>query len=339
MIGRSETAVGGLVDWLDRNRFAFVDEDDRAQFQIGMPAESTSVGAREAATLVMGDGTEMQVLVAIRAGSDFVLTGFSAYNSEPEGLMADMEFMSTTYLPWLALLRYRSDGAPSLLPAPTPGEMEGLWWASRLDTNLGMDMLIRLDSSFRRISFWPDGSFYEGTSPGGTAVPDRAALDRAMLADWGNYLVRGDSIDLTYADGRTATLERNGEFISGDGYDMTRVTPLPDGSRLDGEISSVYYSGFSPGSGIFGGISSSSSTVFHSDGRYDGSSFGGSFGSFDSGGGYSVGSSDDANGQYEIRDGLIVFSPANGAAGRAEAVFWADDSIMIGDSVFKGTAN
>ena len=340
MVGPGEAARGSLTNWLTDHRFAFVDEDEREGFEIMQPAEASNLGSREAAMMAIKDGSEIQFLIAIRAGSEFALTGFRAYNgsSEPEQIEDNLNVMTSTYLPWLALLRFRSEGAPSLLPPPSPGGMNGLWWGSRTDTSLGMDMMMRTDISHRRIMFWPNGTFYEGTPPQGTAIPDRAALEKALLTEWGNYSEQGDTVVLNFIDGNSEKLERSGESLSGWGYEMYQVTPLADGTRLDGGISWMYYSGFVPNSGVAGGVSASSYTTFFPDGRYSGSSSGGAFGSFDSGGGYAVNNGDEDGGTYEIRDGLVVFSPGNGGQRRAKAVFRAGDHILIGDQFFEGSA-
>lgn len=340
MVGPGAEARGSLTSWLTRNRLVFVDVDDREGFETLKPAETSNLGTREAAMMVINDGSEMQFLVAIHAGSEFALTGFRAYNGsgEPERVEDNLKVMTNTYLPWLALLRFRSEGAPSLLPAPSPGGMDGLWWGTRTDTSLGMDMMMRTDISHRRIMFWTDGTFFEGTPPQGTATPDRAALERALLTEWGNYTEQGDSIRLSFIDGHSEMLERDGESLSGLGYDMYPVTPLADGTVLDGSISSIFYTGFVPNSGVSGGISSSSETRFYPDGRYSGTSSGGAFGSFDSGGGYAVNHGDEDGGTYEIRDGLVVFSPGNGDGHRAKAVFRSGEHVLIGDQFLEGTA-
>ena len=340
MVGPGAAARGSLTGWLNSNRLAFVDEDERAAFEVLQPAETSNLGTREAAMMAISDGSEMQFLVAIRAGSEFALTGFRAYHgsSEPEEVEDNLNVMTSTYLPWLALLRFRSEGAPSLLPPPKPGGMDGLWWGTRTDTSLGMDMMMRTDISHRRIMFWPDGTFYDGTAPQGTAPPDRAALEKALLTEWGNYTDQGDTVRLNFVDGHSEDLERDGESLSGWGYEMYPVTPLADGTRLDGGISWIYYTGFAPNSGVTGGISASNHTTFHPDGRYSGASSGGAFGGFDSGGGYAVNNENADGGTYEIRDGLVIFSPAQGGQRRARAVFRSGEHILIGDQFFEGTA-
>lgn len=336
LIGRGGTKAGPLEAWLTRNAMTFIEEDEREDYRIGSPAQMTGFGNREAAMMGVTDGRDSVLLVAIDAGTHYALTGFYGDAGDDEEIAESMEVMTDTYLPWLTLLRFRSDGAPALLPEPVPGDMEGLWWGFRLDTTLGLDMMMRMENSYRRVTFWPDGTFFEGTPPQGTAQPDRAALREAFNTDWGNYTRDGDRILLNFVDGRSDTLTREGKAWKGEGYDMFRATPLSDGTRLDGSISTMFYSGFTPGSGTTGGVASSSETVFHPDGRFTGSRFGGSFGNFDAGGGFAIGNEDGDGGRYEIRDGLLIFSTERGDPRSAEAVFRAGDSVMVGDNFFEG---
>ena len=342
LVGPGAPASGSLTAWLDRNRLAFVDEDDRADFSVIQPVQPTTVGAREAAMIAIGDGSETQLLVAIRAGDRFALTGFEGDVSGETETADSLATMTDTYLPWLPLLRFRSDGAPSLLPAPRPGELTGLWWGTRMDTRMGMDMMLQTYLSHRRLVFWPDGTFFEGTPPQGMAAPDRTALDAAGLTEWGNYAQDGARVRLTFADGSAEMLDRDGDSLSDGRHDMFPVQPLADGTRLSGGISSMTYTGFSPGSGVTGGISSSSATEFAPDGSYAGSSFGGAFGSFGdtamtSPGGFSTSHENSQGGRYEIRDGLLIMTPEQGEPS-AEMIFRAGDSIVIGGEFFKGTA-
>ncbi len=176
--------------------------------------------------MAMSDGSEMQFLIAIRAGPEFALTGFRAYSSEPDLVEDNLKVMTGTFLPWLSLLRFRSEGAPSLLPAPSPGGMDGLWWgiAHGHDPGHGHD-----DAHGHQPP--PDhvlaGHFFEGTPPQGTARPDRAALDKALLTEWGNYTEQGNTITLTFNDGHSEVLERNGESWSGWGYDLSGHAAWP----------------------------------------------------------------------------------------------------------------
>jgi hypothetical protein len=143
---------------------------------------------------------------------------------------------------------------------------------------------------------------------------------------------------LTFATGEEERLTLGSDdSITDDNRTMYKVNPLPDGTRLDGGVYSFFYSGFSPGSGIEGGMSGSSSTTFLPDGTYVGESFGGAFGNFVDGGGSTTGgfatsSGDDSEGgRYEVRDGLLIQYPANGDAPTQSMIYDTGDEIMIDD--------
>ena len=340
LIGPEAKASGPISRWLDQNREAFVDEDERGDFKVGKPATNTPLGKRDAAMLAQSDGSDMQVLVAIEAGGRFHLLGFDGDGGDEDELAETGAVLTETFLPWLATLRFRAEGAPSLLPEPVAGGMEGLWWGWRSDVTLGTDMMMKTQNSHRTVTFWPDGTFYDGTPPLGLAPPDRAALDAGRDTDWGNYVRQGDGMVLTYADGRTEKAAREGDGWATGGFTLNRVEPLPDGTRIDGRISWISFSGFAPGTGMTGGAGGGGETVFHPDGRYEGSSFGTAFGSFAEGGGFSVGGGDDAaGGRYEVHDGLLVFAPQKGRAERAVLAFSAEDSVMLGTDFLEGSVS
>ncbi|MGL5012241.1 MAG: hypothetical protein ACRC6I_20425, partial [Paracoccaceae bacterium] len=112
---------------------------------------------------------------------------------------------------------------------------------------------------------------------------------------------------------------------------------LPSGTRLNGSISSFFYTGFSPGSGIEGGMSGGSDTTFLPDGTYSGSSYGGAFGNFVDGGGSTTGgfaTSGDGNesgGRYEIRDGMLIQYPGDGSPATMAFVSRTGEGILIGE--------
>ena len=49
LIGPEAKASGSISRWLDQNREAFVDEDERGDFKVGKPATNTPLGKRDAA--------------------------------------------------------------------------------------------------------------------------------------------------------------------------------------------------------------------------------------------------------------------------------------------------
>ena len=147
---------------------------------------------------------------------------------------------------------------------------------------------------------------------------------------FGVYRRIKNDLVLIYANGETSVMTASGRDWTYDDIVLTPTPLLQDGSRFSGTISSFFYSGFTPGAGVDGGISSASATTFNQDGSYSGSSFGGAFGSFDQGGGFATTSDDAAGGRYEVRDGLIIVTPADGSGPRYDLIFNTSEGVWIG---------
>lgn len=136
---------------------------------------------------------------------------------------------------------------------------------------------------------------------------------------------------LTFATGEVETLKADGADWLDSQKTLTKVQTLANGAALTGSISSSFYTGFTPGTGVEGGIASSSSTEFFADGSYKGESFGGAFGNFESGG-FTTSNEGASGGTYVVRDGMVISTPANGAAPTAALALRVDDeNILIGD--------
>jgi hypothetical protein len=128
----------------------------------------------------------------------------------------------------------------------------------------------------------------------------------------------------------------NGEALVRGEATLYQVEPLPDGTKVDGTLSTFFYSGFTPGSGLQGGVSASNEITFHPDGTWSRESSGGASASFVDGagtttGGMTVGSSGSDQGRYEVKDGLIIRTPKDGSAPQRELIFKSGNDIMIGE--------
>ena len=148
--------------------------------------------------------------------------------------------------------------------------------------------------------------------------------------NFGVYRRDKNDLILTDATGESSPLTASdGNLTSADA--TVFPTPLmPDGSLIEGTISSFFHTGFTPVSGVEDGIISPSATTFYRNSTYTGSGFGGAFGSFDQGGGFSTGSEGADGGACEIRDGLIISTPADGSGPRAEVIFETSEGLVIG---------
>ncbi len=112
---------------------------------------------------------------------------------------------------------------------------------------------------------------------------------------------------------------------------LSEVEPLEDSAPIKGTISSVFFMGMVPNSGVTGGISSSSSTKFLPDGTCNGSSVGGAFGNFGGGGSYATSHENASGGRHAVKNGLLVVTSNDGAQPTAElALRVSDKELMIG---------
>ncbi|GHC48944.1 hypothetical protein [Neogemmobacter tilapiae] len=321
-----------LDTFLFSERFRFVEAEDRAGLEVLIEPEMTQENGHEMAMMGQKADSRLQILVAIRLEDRLELVVFEgpAYDAE------DVEKTLTTFqndgAALLGALRFVSEGAAPLMPAPKAGDLTGLYWGTRTGWTMQLDGMMRMEIYHRHLVFWENGLFYDGAPfEGVTNPPEAGALLGRGDMDFGSYAVSGSTVTLHFADGAVESLTLDGETLTGGDEVMHPVTPLADGARLDGMISHFFYTGFSPGSGLAGGMSSSSNTYFAPDGRYSGESFQGASASFDTGGGFTSAANKGDSGHYEIRDGLLFLKPLDGAARGPRLVFQSGDEILIGD--------
>ncbi len=337
-LGTGEPKQGNLLDFVDRVALNFVDEDDREGATVLQQPEMTNIGTMNVGLMgLIADGDPMFV-VGFELSNRFEVVAFEAYAGyENEKLDEAIAVFSEQVLPMFASLQFVSEGAASLMPDPVPGDLAGVYWGWHNYTGIGLDGMIRLEIDHRRLVFWTDGYFYDGTPPSGLGPVDADALVAAGDAQLGTYRQSDSTVTLTFATGETEEIKLNpdGSLEDADAQ-LFQVEPLADGTILNGSVSSFYYSGFTPGAGIEGGVSSSSSTTFYPDGTYTGESFGGAFGNFVDGagdltGGFSTGDDNATGGRYEVKDGLLIQYPADGSAPSASMIFKTSDGVMIDD--------
>jgi hypothetical protein len=323
---------GTLADFLSQHQADFTDAEDRAGIAIMAPPAPLTASGQQAMMMGIKIGSDFQILVAYDLGQRFELLAFEGYAYDQAELTEGMAVFSDQISPMFDSLQFVSAGAQSLLPAPTPGTLSGLYWGTALEQSWGIDLTLRFDIVSHSYFFWTDGQFYNGTPTDGLRPLNRAALLAAGDVNFGVYRQQGDKIILTYSTGIKQELTVSGTSLVLDDLTLDLTPPMADGSRIEGTISAFSYSGFTPGAGIDGGMSASSSTTFFKDGTYIGESFGGGFGTFDlGGGGFSTGSSDTTGGQYAVRDGLITLTPNDGSAPGSRIIVDTSDGIMIAD--------
>jgi hypothetical protein len=337
-IGTGAAKSGSLADFIADRAPLFLDEEDREDAVVIQAPQPFSEDGRTAALMGLKADGDMLVVLGYELKDRFEIMAFKGPASDEEDVAATTMTLQDQVVPMFIGLQFVSEGANSLLPDPVPGRMDGMWWGFYSYSSFGLDMMMKMELDHRRIVFWPDGYFYDGTPPDGIRPIDRDALLAAADGQFGTYRKVGRRLMLTFATGEEERLTLGAEnTVEDDNRTLYKVDPLPDGTPLDGGVSSFFYSGFSPGSGIEGGMSGSSSTTFMPDGTYVGESFGGAFGNFVDGGGSTTGgfatsSGDDSQGgRYEVRDGLLIQYPANGDAPTQSMIYDTGDEIMIDD--------
>ncbi len=340
-IGLGSPKSGRLTDFLAYRATAFVDPEDRAGVEIMQAPQAVILGRRNAALMGIKSGSDFQILVAVELPDRYEIVVFEGSGYDEADLAVAMAVFQEEAMPMIEGLAFVSDGAAPLMPPARPGDMDGLWWGWRTGFTMQLDGTMQMQVQQRHIVFWPDGHFYDGTPPEGLMPFDPAPLAERGGTDFGTYSEAGNTLMLSFMTGEVETLTRKDDgWAEGDRL-LSRVEPLADGERIDGYMSSFFYSGFTPGSGVSGGVTSSSSTTFRPDGTYTGESFGGAFGNFENGsgdltGGFATDSGTDQHGgTYEIADGLLIQTPSNGGPPVAEMIFRGGGDIIIGDQFLK----
>jgi hypothetical protein len=337
-IGTGQAKSGTLAAFMQRRAPLFLDEDDRDDITILQPPSPFSEDGRTAALMGIKAGNDMLVVMGYDLKDRFEIMAFKGPATDEADLATSTKTLQDQVVPMFTGLQFLSEGAKSLLPDPVPGKMDGLWWGFYSYSTFGLDMMMKMELDHRRLTFWPDGYFYDGTPPNGLLPLNRAALTEASDGHFGTYRKIGRRLNLTFSTGAEERLTIGAEeTLKDDNRTLYQVEPLADGTRLDGSVSSFFYSGFTPGSGVEGGVSSTSSTTFLPDGTYTGSSFGGAFGNFVDGGGSTTGgfstSSEGGHdgGTYEIRNGLLIQYPDGGGAPTQSMIYKTGEDIMIDD--------
>ncbi len=334
---------GDVSSFLESQAQRFVDEDDRGQEQIVQDPGLIRVGERDAAMMGLKVRGTIMVMVAVDLPERYELFGFEGVATDEESMTASLDTFQSEALPVIFSAAYLSEGADPVMPPPEPGDMQGIWWGWYTSNRLGLDGFMQTRMNYRKIVFWPDGYFYDGSPPLGLKPLDPAALVAAGDMDFGTYRISADGLTLNYASGQTEVLEQSGTDWSDGDADLMRVEALADGETLDGTLSSSSYSATMPGTGPSISTAGFAFTTFHPDGTYESSSSGSVSGNIDSVtdpnvsvGGFGSTSESAASGTYEIRDGLLTRYPADGSDPVSMLAYRALDDIMVGSQVLNG---
>ena len=349
-IGAPQVKTGAPDKLLARNLRIFLDPDEPAPEPLG-DASLSQEGAHKVAMQALKSGDDMQILLAVEIADRTQFFGFEADSRDEAKLAASLEIFARDVVPMITSARYLTEGAAPVLGAPEPGGVTGVWQGTGTRWSLGLDMMMKMDLISEQFVFWADGTFYDGTPPGGIAPFDRKAALRRGDMSWGNYRVQRGKVLFSYADGDIDERDLAGADIEG-GFDCSegatcyRVKPMPDGTKINGRIENFTYSGFSPGSTVSGGVHFASTLYFSPDGRWSYDSSSGASASFTDGsggygsgeitGGYASSNSRSQSGRYRVENGTVIRSFEDGSPDVVEMIFLdAAGNVMIGGDYLK----
>ncbi len=319
---------GDLSQFLTDNVTRFVDEDDHDNIREIAPATTASLGDHAGALSTIRVGRKVYLLAAVQVDDTAVLLGFQGPGREVEDIEESFASFSAHVLPMWENLRFVALGDDGNLPAAVPGDLAGIHWGLTQYFRVQLDGTGYFDHQHHRYVFFPDGHFYEGTPPKGISRLDRRALLRDGDPDFGVYRQNGRALTLTFADGDVEEFVWDGEYWERGDLSLRPVETLPNGTFLDGGLSSFSYTGFSQGSGLTGGIATSSRTTFDPDGTYSGRSYGSTSSQV-----ATTSSSRETGGRYTLRDGLVIMTPTGGGPQTRALVFRIGDEIMVNSRV------
>ncbi len=332
-LGGSQSHQGSLASFLDANLTRFEDPGDRDRFTAMGPHSDISIAGHPARMQGYRFGRRaLYILIAVDLGDRKSLLGFRGNFYDDDDLREVGDVFASQIAPFFNTLEFVTNPDDLLLPAATPGNMSGVWWGWRQRMMPAIDGTLNLSIDHQVLTFYADGHVYRGTPPTGVVTMDRDTVAATFDKNLGVYTHLGArQINITYLDGRRETLDwdrSERKWTDGDIL-YEEVTPLSDGSPLDGGVSDFSYTGFTPGSGIKGGAASASSTTFFPDGTFTGESFGSVSAAF-SGGGLTSSNTSNQRGRYEVKDGLLIMTDQTGST-TAEIIFETGDGILIGD--------
>jgi len=297
---------------------AFVDPSTYASQTIVQNPAAVAVGGRPGAMMVTSVDGKLLFTLAMTLKDRIELFGFEGPGNDQAQSANTVKVFGEQFEPFVKSMRFVSEGAAPLFPAPRPGPLDGLWWGIkqvwRLQYNAfsnSSQMVLVYEQRF--LVFWPDGQVYDGTPPTGLGVPDREALLSSGNLRLGVYRLEDGNLHLTWSDGQTEDLPISGTVVTDGTGSLDRVTPLADGSPIDGQAS-VYYA--SSLYGHVGGSTVSMLVLYFPDGHWQ--------------------SSDGVqSGTYKVKDGVVTLAFADKSAPISLLVFNGDSAVHIGDQILE----
>lgn len=173
------TVTGGQVDaWLGQQARRFSDPDETKPPKITqiVPPGVFNLKGRSGAILGQTVDGDLQVLFAVQLSGRMELVAFTARASDPEDIPPAGTVFQRDVVPMLEGARFVSEGADPLMPPPEPGDLAGVWRGTTNWWSIGIDGMMQMQIAHHWLTFLPDGTFYDGTAPTGTAPFDPADL-------------------------------------------------------------------------------------------------------------------------------------------------------------------
>lgn len=342
-IGTGSAGAWDAVSYLTTQTRTFVDADKRDLVTINQMPYEVGVAGRPGAMMATNFDGRLMLTVAVTLSDRIELFGFEGPAADQAQAGATLQVFAERFEDFVASVSFVSEGASPLMPPPQPGPFAGLWWGWKTIFLPQPDFTMRSKIDHRLIAFWPDGTFYDGTPPGGLAPLDRAALLAAGNLSFGTYSVAGSSLTLTYASGLTTTFPLQGQTIKEDQRDLNQVEVFPDGTTIDGKLKWFFFGAFNPYAGMSGGTTAISEVLFFPDGHWESADFAAASGNFkdvltgETTGSFGSSSGiDSKHGTYVVKDGVVIRTPADGSASTSAFIYRdTDGNILIGDQLLE----
>jgi hypothetical protein len=313
----------------------FIDDDETPTREVIMAPNVVKAEGREVALMGQLVDSDMQILFATKLSGRMEIMAFDGGADGEDELREAQTVFQRDIWPMFDTARFVSDGAAPLMPDPVPGPLSGIYWGFSTNWILGFDGMMQMDIDNRFLSFWPDGRFYDGTPPMGTRPYDPAALLQSGDPDWGSYTVDGTTLTLHFVTGEVEEIAVTADGFDDEGRAMSALTLIADGTRISGSTNDFFYTGFMPGTGVVGGLSTNSNVAYRADGTFIHEHSASAAGNFESGGdvtgGYATNSENVTQGTYDIRDGLIILT-ADGKEYRRHLIYDLGGDITIGET-------
>lgn len=335
---KSAAKPADATQWLQAQMANVLEEDEVAKNK--QPVKQQKAGNIDLlmAGQTVGSNIQLHAALVLPTRIEHVYFEASLDEDHPEYVQR----MSKRFTTMLGQLEFASMGAKSVIPAPTPGPLQGTFYAAVTGWGLsGME----LDHSIYMFS--ESGRFFKGAAPGASlATLDPSTIEQTSPGDFGHYRMMKNAegkpiVELLFADGERDELEYEpgdeGSLVL-DGHSYMKIKPLPDGARLNNKFTSSFYQSFAPGS-VTGGVGGSRSLTLKPDGTFEADRFSFASATFHDGpaptgdvtGGYTTRNErPKETGTYSIKNELITLTAQDGTV-TTTSIYQIEETMILVD--------